>query len=301
VAQRDNSNSVYFIGIDGGGTHCRARLSAVDGTVLAEATGGSANTTRGTEQTMQEVLNTCEQAVLNAGLTTAIYKQTFVGAGLAGLTITDEKLQYVSQNHPFAGMVSESDAYAACLGAHDGADGGIVIAGTGSAAFARANGIRHSIGGWGLLLGDDGSGARLGLNLLRKSIQVHDGMLPPSDMAAAALNQFDNDIHQLFVWARAATPKEFGTFAPMAFDWAEKGDVLAKNLVAHTVDAITDHIRAITKLGVARICLFGGMSRRLQPMLDENIRSVIVEPLGDAQDGGLLMARATYEEKVGAD
>lgn len=301
MRKNNGTEDVYFIGVDGGGTHCRARLTASDGNVLGEAVGGSANTTRGSHEAMQEVIKTCSMAIASAGLADAIYKQTFVGAGLAGLTVADEKSRYTCEDHPFAGLTSESDAYAACLGAHHGNDGGIVIAGTGSAAFAIANGNAHSIGGWGFLLGDDGSGARLGLNVLRQSIKVHDGMLPGSAMADDILSSFDNDIQKVFAWARSATPKDFGAFAPKAFDWAEKGDALAEELVSQTVVAISQHFNAIINLGVSRICLFGGMSSRLRPLLDETIRQIITEPMGDAQDGALLMAKSMYDAEHGGN
>ncbi len=285
----------YFIGVDGGGTHCRARLTSANGTVLGEAVGGSANTTAGTKKSIQEVIDTCDQATVTAGLTPAIYNRTYVGAGLAGLTVTTEKLRYVSCDHPFAAMASESDAYTACLGAHNGENGGIVISGTGSAAFAMINGVGYSIGGWGFLLGDDGSGAMLGLKVLRACIQVFDGMMPPSAMARDVLKKYDGDIHEMFAWARSATPKEFGTFAPYAFDWAEKGDTLAKRLISEAADAISRHIHAINTIGASRICLLGGMAPHIIPLLDENLSALIVPPKGDAEDGALIMARSLFD------
>ncbi len=62
---------------------------------------------------------------------------------------------------PFASVTADNDAYAACIGAFSGGDGGIVIAGTGSIGMALVAGERHMVGGWGFQLGDHGSG-RLG-------------------------------------------------------------------------------------------------------------------------------------------
>lgn len=295
MVQPDKPDSIYFIGVDGGGTHCRARLTSGDGTVLGEAIGGSANTTLGDEQAFQEVLNTCDVAIDDAGLNADVYQHTYVGAGLAGLNITATPSHPYIFRHPYAGFVMESDAYTACLGAHDGNDGGIVISGTGSVGFALVNGAAHSVGGWGFTLSDTGSGAALGRDVLRASLQAVEGLLPPSPMADAVLAGFEHSITGLYEWARTATPRDFGTYAPSAFDWAEKGDALAGKLVSETVDAVSRHIVAVRDFGVERICLFGGMSSRVTPLLDESLRALLVEPAGDPVDGGLLIARRLFD------
>ncbi len=297
MAQSDKPEPVYFIGVDGGGTHCRARLTSGDGTVLGEAVGGSANTTLDDEKAFQEVLDTCNAVIAQAGLSTAIYRHIYVGAGLAGRNITGENQLPSSLALPFAGFTTESDAYAACLGAHNGQDGGIVISGTGSAGFALVKGTALSVGGWGFTLSDSGSGAILGRDVLRTSLQVVEGLLPPSQMANAVLAGFDNDIIKLYNWASTATPRDFGTFAPLAFDWADQGDSLAVKLIAETVDGVARHVSAVRNFGVDRICLFGGLSSRVKPMLNENLRALLVEPDGDAEDGGLLMARKLFDDE----
>src|SRR5436190_1059620 len=71
-----------------------------------------------------------------------------------------------------------NDATIACLGAHGGYDGGVVLVGTGSVALAIVNGREIRIGGYGFPISDEGSGAALGLAALRLALKAHDGRIP---------------------------------------------------------------------------------------------------------------------------
>jgi len=298
VHQAGQSEAVYFMGVDGGGTHCRVRLTSFDGTMLAESQGGSANTTLGPEQVFSEILSCGQQAVSRAGLHPDIWGQTYVGAGLAGLNISLQKTRFANLPHPFAGLVVCSDAHTACLGAHNGGDGGIVICGTGSAGLALIGGSEHRVGGWGFVLSDSGGGAILGRNLLRACLEVHDGLRPPSEMASAVLDRFNHDGDEMFEWAYRATPRDFGFFAPTAFDWADRNDPLARRLVTETVTAVSHHISAVRAHGADRICLLGGMAARVQPLLPVDTNNLLVVPVHDALQGAILLARRQHAQSL---
>jgi glucosamine kinase len=70
------------------------------------------------------------------------------------------------------------DAVIACIGAHGGRDGGIVIIGTGSAGLALVEGRVVKVGGYGFPISDEASGADLGLQALRMALRAHDGRTP---------------------------------------------------------------------------------------------------------------------------
>ena len=81
------------------------------------------------------------------------------GVGRKGLLEQLERLP-----HPFRSVIYIHDATIACIGAHGGRDGGIVIVGTGSVGFAVVEGREFRIGGYGFPISDEGSGADLGLH-----------------------------------------------------------------------------------------------------------------------------------------
>ena len=72
--------------------------------------------------------------------------------------------------HPFASVRFISDGLAACLGAHGGADGAIVVAGTGSIGVGLIGGRELRFGGYGFPISDEGSGADIGLQAIRLAL-----------------------------------------------------------------------------------------------------------------------------------
>src|SRR5689334_22014416 len=177
-----------FIGVDGGGTKCRIRIRGVDSALLTEAQGGLANLYSDQEAAIATILATIAEAMAKAKLGQEDRRRMHVGLGLAG-AVTEETTTAVRRAlESFASVSVDVDAYAACLGAHDGADGGIVIAGTGSAGLALVGGERHWIGGFGFPLGDQGSGAILGRGALRRAVLSLDNLIPSSPLLVEILD-----------------------------------------------------------------------------------------------------------------
>ena len=101
--------------------------------------------------------------------------------GLAGLGRRGAEAALNEIAHPFASVVFISDGMAACLGAHGGADGAIVVAGTGSIGVGLIGGREIRLGGYGFPISDEGSGADIGLQVIRLALRAADqrGELPP--------------------------------------------------------------------------------------------------------------------------
>ena len=141
---------VHFLGIDGGGSRCRARIRDAAGHLLGEAIGGSSNIYQNFEGALANIVATAAEAASKAKLKTT---DLHAGLGLAGIVTSVGAERITTAKLPFASVIADNDAYAACVGAFAGGDGGIVIAGTGSIGFAAINGVRHMVGGWGFALG----------------------------------------------------------------------------------------------------------------------------------------------------
>ncbi|MFC6491270.1 BadF/BadG/BcrA/BcrD ATPase family protein, partial [Nitratireductor sp. GCM10026969] len=173
------------------------------------------------------------------------------------------------------------------LGPHDGA---AAIVGTGSVFGARVAGQVRIIGGWGFLLGDQASGARLGRALLEEVLLAHDGIRPGSALTGAVLARFDHDPGAMVTFGKEARPADFGAFAPEIFAAAEKGDPVAGRLVADGVAAIEAALDAVMPKGCDRLCLLGGLGEPYAPYLGARYRAVLQPPLGTALDGALTLA-----------
>jgi glucosamine kinase len=277
-----------FLGIDGGGSRCRARIRDSTGLGISEAEGGPSNIYQDLPSALATIVATAAQAAERAGVK---LQELHAGLGLAGFITSVAADRIAAADFPFASTVADNDAYAACIGAFAGGNGGIVIAGTGSIGLAIINGSRHMVGGWGFALGDHGSGAWLGHHAVRRAALSIDGLLQPTPLIEAVLGTVGHDRLHLTQWSSQAAPKDYARLAPLVFDAAVKGDVQAMTIVIEGAAAISNLGRALLARGAGRLCLLGGLAQVYPPYLDADVRASLVLPIADAVDGAIMMAR----------
>lgn len=281
-----------LLGIDGGGTTCRARLATVAGDVLGEATTGPANLHLGLRQSFAAVTTAALLCLQHAGLTRFHLPRVVACLALAGASEPAQLAAAEAARHPFGKAVITTDAHAACIGAHGEHDGGIVVVGTGSVGWAIVKGQSYRVGGWGLPLSDEGSGAWLGGEALRRVLWARDGRIAWTPLLRALFVDFNSDPHAIVRWSQHATPRDWGAVAPRIFEFAARGDPAAVELTqaaAFHVDALA--LRLIAA-GADRIALVGGCAKFVRQWLGDATASHLVEPLGDAVQGALHIARS---------
>jgi len=283
-----------WIGIDGGGTGCRARLVDATGRRLAEGTGDVANLTLGVERAAESVVQAARDALQKAGLAESLVAALRAGIGIAGAESgghgADRLASRFASLLPFRSVTVRNDAWAACLGAHDG-DGAILILGTGSHGLAVRRGEARRVGGWGFLLSDSGSGAVLGQRAARRALLAHEGIASGSDFTRRVMARFDGRPDIMLQWALKAIPRDWATLAPSVFDAAEQGDPIASPLLAEAVAEVGALLDRLVACGAERIALVGGLAGRYRRALPLVQLARIVEPRGDALDGALRLAR----------
>jgi glucosamine kinase len=212
------------------------------------------------------------------------------GVGLAGMGRKGLFEQLNAARHPFRSIAFASDAWIACLGAHNGEDGGIVITGTGSIGFAVVNGREHRVGGYGFPISDEGSGAEIGLHAIRLSLRAHDGRIAQTSLSRDLMSRFSNDPFAVIAWAERASATEFASFAPRVLEHAENGDPLAIRIVTNAGRQIGAIVGSLAKL-TPRVCLLGGLAAPLRKWLEPHVEQVLTTPAHDAVAGALLLAR----------
>ncbi|MEH6632233.1 MAG: BadF/BadG/BcrA/BcrD ATPase family protein [Halopseudomonas aestusnigri] len=294
------TNDILFAGVDGGGTSCRVRIETSNREVIGEGFAGPSNSRLGAVRVYYEIEKACVEALHQSGCGREDFSRLHVGLGLAGLGLESELRSMLSFPHSFASVSGATDAYTACLGAHAGKDGGILILGTGSCGLGIVGEEVINIGGWGFEISDHSSGALLGLSAIRSSLFAAEGCRPETDLTKAIMAHFKNDPQTMVKWAENAEPHNYGSFAPTVFDYADKGDPLAERLVAKSVYEAGSMIKALRTRNVERICLMGGMSKRIEPLLPEEFKLCLCKPLGDAMDGAIRMVRNDVLDSGGA-
>jgi glucosamine kinase len=283
--------NLLILGVDGGGTQSRARLCAYSGRLLGEAVSGPANLRLGVEASFSSVLDAAGQCLANAGVGNKDLARIVACLALAGASEPGHLDAAKRHQHPFRAAVITTDAHAACIGAHRGRDGGVIIAGTGAVAWALLKGKTYRLGGWGLPISDEGSGAWVGTEALRRVLWAHDGRIAWTPLLRALFADFSNDPHAVVVWTAGASPREFGAFAPRIAEFARQDDAAAIELMRRAavhIDALAARLMA---LGVPRLALVGGFAGALEPWLAAQTKSRLLAPVGDAVQGAVTLAR----------
>ena len=280
-----------FLGIDAGGTNCRARLVDAAGRLLGTGRAGPANLTSGIARAHRAILAASAEAFAAAGLARSAIKRTHAGIGIAGYDDPVRAHAIEACRFAFASVTLRSDAETACLGAHDGADGGVLILGTGSNGTVCARGRLRRVSGAGFLISDLASGAVLGHAAVRQAMAAHQGIIAPSPLTRRIMRRFDNDASALLAWAVAARPAQWGEFAPAIFAAADKADPVALGLLADATADVGRMLDRMVVLGAKRIALVGGLAEGYARRLPRRFRSILVAPQHDALAGAIMLAR----------
>lgn len=281
-----------LLGVDGGGTKCRARLAAVNGVTLAEAVAGPANIRFGMKASFAAVVEAGAQCLHLAGLSSSDSTRVVACLALAGASEPNYRAVAQRYRHPYRTAVITTDAHAACVGAHAGHDGAVIVIGTGSIGWGVLRGQHLRVGGWGASISDEGSGTWLGREAVRRVLWAYDGRMRWSGLLEDLFERFRSDPHKIVRWSARAAPRELAAIAPRVVDFAAKGDAVAVELMqmgAAHIDAIA---RDLVSAGGTPLALTGGLAQSVEPWLSEETRRHLVSPAGDALDGALRLAAA---------
>src|SRR3954449_8230904 len=296
------TKATTYLGIDGGGTRCRARIEDENGRVLGEASAGPATTRMGLEKVWRSILEASEAAAAQGGLTREDFAQMHAGIAVAGFYRRGAEAALKASTHPFAAVNFISDGLAACLGAHSGANGAIVVAGTGSVGVGLLDGREIRLAGYGFPVSDEGSGADIGLQVVRLALRAADRRGELTPLLSEVLGAFDHDPYQAVAWSEEARATDYAAFAPIVIRHANQGDPIGRRIVERAADAIGDLLDLFLARGIERLSLVGGLADAIKPWLTPDLRERLKRPYADAAAGALLVARgrlAVPRRKIG--
>lgn len=289
-----------ILGIDGGGTSCRAAVARPDGTILGRGKSGAANILTDPNNAIISITEAARAAYRDAGLDEAGVDGASAFLGLAGTNVGD-LTRYVHDRLPFRHTDIDSDGLIALQGAIGDTDGAVAILGTGSIYMGRKNNVVRYVGGWGFTVGDLGGGARIGHAALQEALLAHDGVHPRSGLTDAILDEFKHDPRGIVEFARLSKPGDFGRYAPLVFTRAKEGDPQAIAIVTAGAASVDESLDAIMALaGAPRLCLLGGLAPLYPQWLSEHHRAILVEAEADALTGAVALAAKGYRERTGA-
>lgn len=228
----------YLIGIDSGGTHIEARSYDLEGNELQKASEGPGNSLIDAEGTLTR-LKSCINNLIEKH--NNIYpKEILIGvAGVATAGNSDWIKANLSKDLDHKVSISiVNDAELALINGLKGNEGTLVIAGTGSIVFGRINSDIVRVGGWGQVLGDEGSAYAIAVRAVKTLLNRHDqGIKYPlnnkileffeaSDIAEMVRNFYSLDREEI-----AKLTKVIASEAKAQEIFAEEASILANQVI----------------------------------------------------------------------
>ena len=272
---------MILIGIDGGGTKTDAVLCDETGRVLRRVRGGSTSPTSQTPEVAVARLGQILSALTRdfGGLSLSV-EAAYAGLSGGGVgeypALLHEALRGLLPN--CRRLKNHNDALSALRSAIPLGDALVAIAGTGSCVFACVGGELHQVGGWGYLLGDEGSGFDLGVRALKGALREIDGRGERTALTEACRAILKTDVPRAIPRLYAGGRAEIASFAPVLLSAAESGDRVARQELEEAVESLAAQLRAGARLlapGEHPVALAGSVWN------SELYRRMMRERLGD--------------------
>ena len=264
-----------IMGIDGGQSSTRALIADSEGNLLAMGVGGAANHIHepgGPERLRHSLRTALNGALQNASLSSATRFAVILCGMTGGGPLVEEICR---QELPSENVVVIHDTRTALYCITQGKPGAVVIAGTGSVAFGvNESGGSASVGGWGYLMGDEGSAYWIALQALNVCTRVEDGRLPNSWLKRAILEHFGVDslgaLHRL-IYSGQLSRGELASAAKVVSDAARLDERLAIRILGNAGKELgLMAVAVLRKLGMqygrVKVGIVGGVARAPSPL-----------------------------------
>lgn len=220
----------YIIGVDGGGTKTEAVAYDLAGNKISEGKAGYGNLLINEKQAIANIIQAIEKCV--AAINNGSCRYICLGlAGYGGVENQQGIKSAISSafNTPFTIVNDGIIAHAALL---KGKDGILTISGTGSVSIGIHNGIEKSAGGWGHILGDEGSGYWIAMQAFIKMTKEEDEGSNYSHLTESILKKLGyHSVMELKKFIYSATKAEIAAFVPLIVQQADAGDDFSQNIL----------------------------------------------------------------------
>ncbi|GGE30893.1 N-acetylmuramic acid/N-acetylglucosamine kinase [Pullulanibacillus camelliae] len=233
--------TIPILAMDGGGTNCRAVLCNTHGTILSFAKGGACNFhnigLKKTKETLRAVIKQLIQPYQEH-----LYIQKGV-IGLAGIDTTNAldmmfnlfKDIFTELDVTVGEIILNNDGWVTMMGTLGKKAGLLVISGTGSIVYGKNRKKQIArVGGWGHLLGDEGSGYFIGQTALRHCVRALDGREPHSAVTDVVLRHLHlSDLESLVTWTYSSdySIDKVAALAKEVFALAAQGEAVAEYIL----------------------------------------------------------------------
>ncbi|WP_125153487.1 N-acetylglucosamine kinase [Clostridium rectalis] len=272
---------LYVIGVDGGGTKTEAVAYDLEGEMIMSSLRGFGNLLNGKDEALKNIIDSIEEIVNNLGKENlkALY------LGVAGSEVGDNSriIEKEIKDKLALDSVVMNDGELALRAILKGEDGILTIAGTGSIAFGINKDKSCKCGGWGHLLGDEGSGYKIAIEAIKNMIYEEDYLLEKSALTKAIMEKLNiSSVSEITSFVYSSTKDEVASLTPIVSKLADKGDRLSKEILLQEGIAIaksTENVYKKLKFNTCLIGLVGGVIKKsavvrqaFEKYLKENVK-----------------------------
>lgn len=294
------SPSDLLCGIDGGGTTTKVVVCNREGEIVYSFLTGTINHYGAGIETVRE--NFQEIATHLSAYFGCLPETIFTGNSALSNKVNQEIIKDLTAGAFGASSVHfHSDVYIALLGHTLGKPGAMLIAGTGSMACGiDTNGTYHTAGGWGQVLGDEGSGYHIALEGMKAALRAYDGMSIPTQLTKRLLDYFNlKEISEIInkIYYPPIEKSAIAAFAMEVEQEARAGDEVAIEILEQESIWLFKLARTITeRCATKNLGYFGSVLNRnvtirmqLKTLLTTEGIS-LQPPLFDPEIGALIAA-----------
>lgn len=270
--RKEYSSDDLLCGIDGGGTTTKVVVCNLEGKLVHSFQTGTINHYgAGIPKVRENFADIAARLMENFScLPGCIFTGNSALDGRAG----DELVQELTEGvfHP-SKVVFHSDVYIALLSFTMGNPGAVLISGTGSMACGiDAEGVYHTSGGWGQVLGDEGSAYQIALKGIKAALHAYDGLSEPTELSARVMKFFElkkmSDLIDL-IYNPPVEKSVIAAFATEVDKAADQGDSVALHILESEAEWLYKLALAITGKCLTRnLGYFGSVLKH-----NERIRS----------------------------
>ena len=265
------SRTSFVLGVDGGGTRSTGLIADLSGNILSRREGGATNPNvvgfDESASTIYDLISGCCEE-----LHCAPDELRSVVLGLAGARVMEFRERIREEvnarfqkngSRPLP-LAVETDARIALEGAFDGGPGVVLIAGTGSIVIGKnEHGEILSVGGWGRILGDEGSGFAIGRDGVRALTAYFDGRGGKTSLLHLVTGQHGWHSREDIIRAVYQEGFDLARLAPLVMEAAMDHDLPCQKILQNSASALVDQLRGVVmQMGVLRkvcVVMIGGL------------------------------------------
>jgi N-acetylglucosamine kinase-like BadF-type ATPase len=217
----------YIVGVDGGGTKTEAVAYSLDGKVLGRGVAGFGNIILEFEEALYNINKAIDKCIKEVDVIEDNNKCVYMFLGIAGVESGNniEKVEKILHKKYGVSIKVTNDADIAHAALLKGEDGILTISGTGSISYGIYNGKKGRTGGWGHILGDEGSGYYIAMQAFKNITLEDDCNLPISPLSKTIMKKLNiNEPNDIKGFIYSSNKAQIAAFVPLVAAMANKND-----------------------------------------------------------------------------